>query len=88
MIAPSPDWFVGIRDVNLYPNGEWLDEITVDLRLYDSDTDLGQTFTAANQDGGDRNIQLVTTQANETDFNNGVHRTSGAFVGQMILKRQ
>jgi len=88
MIAPSPDWFVGIRDVNLYPNGEWLDEVTVDLRLYDSDTDEGQTFTAANQEGGDRNIHLVTTQANETDFNNGVHRTSGAFVGQMILKRQ
>lgn len=88
MIAPSPDWFVGIRDLNLYPNGKWLDEVTVNLRLYDADTDLGQTFTAADQAGGDRNIHLVTTQANETDFKDGVHRNGGAVVGQMILKRQ
>ena len=88
MIAPSPDWFVGVRDVNLYPNGEWVDRLEFDLRLYDSGTDLAERFTASNNDGGDRIITLVSTDAIDTDFANGVHRRSGAFVGRIIIERQ
>lgn len=89
MIAPSPDWFVGIRDVNLFQNGEWVERMEFNLALYDADSDLGQTFAAANQEGGNRNIHLVTTTASETDFENGVHRNNDQlFVGKMILVRQ
>lgn len=88
MLAPSPDWFVGIRDLNLYPNGKWLDRIEVDLRLYDAGTEGGERFSQNNSAAGDRIIKLTTTDASDTDFENGVHRTSGKFVGKMILVRQ
>ena len=28
MIAPSPDWFVGVRDLNLFENGDWTNSLT------------------------------------------------------------
>ena len=31
MIAPSPDWFVGVHDLGLIESGDWVDEMTVDL---------------------------------------------------------
>ena len=36
MIAPSPDWFVGVADLPLLQNGQWLDSVTVDLRGWDA----------------------------------------------------
>ncbi len=50
MIAPSPDWFVGIHDLNLMRSGMWVEELMVDLLPYDSGTDSGLTFTSADQD--------------------------------------
>lgn len=87
MIAPSPDWFVGIRDVNLYVDSEWVDTLTFDLRLYDSGTDTGETFSAADADGGTGIISLVSTSENETDLNEGIHRDSGKVVGTFVLTR-
>lgn len=88
MLAPSPDWFVGVRDVNLYQNGEWQDRLVFDLRLYDAGTEVGERFSINNAAGGDRITTLVTTDAADTDFANGVHRTSGDVVGQIIIERQ
>lgn len=48
MIAPSPDWFVGVHDLALFDNGNWLTEIVVPLWPYDAGTDSGATFTSAN----------------------------------------
>lgn len=48
MIAPSPDWFIAIHDVNLYEGGKWSKELTVPVGSYDSGTDSGTTFTSAN----------------------------------------
>ena len=48
MLAPSPDWFVGVSGMNLFEFGNWLDERTVDLYVHDAGTDSGETFTAAN----------------------------------------
>ena len=31
MIAPSPDWFVGVHGLSLIENGEWVAEKTVTL---------------------------------------------------------
>jgi len=48
MIAPSPDWFVGISAVNLYENGLFINEINVEAGTYDAGTDSGENFTSAN----------------------------------------
>jgi hypothetical protein len=44
MIAPSPDWFVGVSDVLLFENGRWADEKAIELLPYDAGTDSGVTF--------------------------------------------
>ncbi|MEX0290724.1 MAG: spondin domain-containing protein [Flavobacteriaceae bacterium] len=50
MIAPSPDWFVAVENVNLLDNGVFVDNLTVDATSYDSGTDSGTTFDSANAD--------------------------------------
>jgi Spondin_N len=46
MIAPSPDWFVGVSGLPLRREGAWRDEIVVDLLPWDAGTDIGRTFTS------------------------------------------
>ena len=53
MIAPSPDWFVGVHDLNLCESGTWR-EIDVPLQPYDSGTDSGPNYTSANDDTSPR----------------------------------
>ncbi len=48
MIAPSPDWFVGVHDLALYNGGQWTDTLVVELFAYDSGTDDGVTYTSPN----------------------------------------
>ena len=48
MIAPSPDWFVGVDSLPLMENGHWVDRV-VSLRAWDSGTDSGANFTSGNQ---------------------------------------
>ncbi len=50
MIAPSPDWFVGVGSLNLLENGLWVDDLTVDLLAWDSGTDSGTTYLSPNAD--------------------------------------
>jgi hypothetical protein len=47
MIAPSPDWFVGVHDLALLDEaGDWRDEIVVTLYPYDAGTDDGVNYTS------------------------------------------
>jgi len=87
MIAPSPDWFVGIRDIDLYEGGEWAERLEFDLPLYDSGTDTGAQFGSANSDGGSGMIELLTSQPEDTDISAGIHRNSGDHVGRFIIQR-
>ena len=49
MIAPSPDWFVGVSGLELKDGGGiWQNEIIVDLFAYDAGTDGGTNFLSAN----------------------------------------
>lgn len=48
MIAPSPDWFVGISGVNLLENDQWVTSKEVAAGSYDAGTDSGSTFASAN----------------------------------------
>lgn len=47
MVAPSPDWFVGISRLNMRrKNGRWVKSRSGNLRVYDSGTDSGTTLFA------------------------------------------
>ena len=48
MIAPSPDWYVGVVNINLFENGEFTNEKIVDGLIYDAGTDSGTSFTSNN----------------------------------------
>jgi hypothetical protein len=50
MIAPSPDWFIGVNSVDLIEQGKWRERVEVDLFAYDAGTDSGATFDAADSD--------------------------------------
>lgn len=49
MVAPSPDWFVGVHDLNLFVDGDWISELSVPLYAYDAGTDSGASFTSPNR---------------------------------------
>jgi hypothetical protein len=51
MIAPSPDWIVGINSVSLLDSeGNWIEEIVIDLYPYDAGTDSGLDYSSPNMD--------------------------------------
>ncbi len=50
MLAPSPDWFVGVGNFDLFRYGRWRDGVTVTLFTYDAGTDSGSSYTSANLD--------------------------------------
>ncbi|NQU39469.1 MAG: hypothetical protein HQ523_05915 [Lentisphaerae bacterium] len=47
MIAPSPDWFVGVAGLNLMEDGDWVESLVVTLDGYDAGTDSGASHNAA-----------------------------------------
>ena len=50
MIAPSPDWFVGVSGLPLFQDGRWVDQRRIDLIPWDAGTDSGITFTSPDRD--------------------------------------
>jgi hypothetical protein len=50
MIAPSPDWFVGVDSLSLRQGGRWIENLTIELQVFDAGTDSGATYTASNAD--------------------------------------
>jgi hypothetical protein len=50
MVAPSPDWFIGLNSLDFAPDGEWVERITVDLYAWDAGTDSGTNFGSPNED--------------------------------------
>ena len=49
MIAPSPDWFVGVFGLSLLDaEGSWVEALTVDLHPYDAGTEDGEEFSFDN----------------------------------------
>jgi len=49
MVAPSPDWFVGVSSVRLADGKNWVASRVIELYPYDAGTDSGTTFEAPNQ---------------------------------------
>ncbi len=48
MVAPSPDWFVGVTGLSLRENGQWLGQVEVELDAYDAGTEDGEGFSLSN----------------------------------------
>lgn len=69
MIAPSPDWFIGVHDLDLRQGGVWRDNYSVDLFPYDAGTDDGTDFNSPNNN---TNPQDPIQQINKTPFANNV----------------
>lgn len=62
MLAPSPDWFTGAADVPLRVDDRWIDEIEFAIWAWDSGTDDGDTYDAANADTQPReSVRLLAT---------------------------
>ncbi len=47
MIAPSPDWFVGVDSLSLIENGQWVSNKVVTLYGNDAGTDSGASYASA-----------------------------------------
>jgi hypothetical protein len=61
MIAPSPDWFVGVHGVDLQTSTGWVDSLTVQAFAYDSGTDNGLGFNSPNSNTSPADpISLIT----------------------------
>ena len=61
MIAPSPDWFVGVDSLSLMDNGVWVDKV-VTLYAWDAGTDSGTNFTSGNQNTNPQEPIFLITQ--------------------------
>ncbi|MDA8016759.1 MAG: spondin domain-containing protein [Thermoanaerobaculia bacterium] len=49
MVAPSPDWFVGVQGLDLRAPSGWLEEKVVTLYAWDAGTDSGASYRAPDQ---------------------------------------
>jgi hypothetical protein len=48
MVAPTPDWFIGVSGLALRDESGWIADITVDLIPYDAGTEDGDAFSLNN----------------------------------------
>jgi len=68
MLAPSPDWFVGLNGLDLLLHGRWRDNMLIELQTHDAGTDGGPTFTSSNDDTNPADpITLIVTSPLATD---------------------
>jgi len=84
MLAPSPDWFVGVNSVSmLNVDDEFVQSLSVELKLYDSGTDSGFQFESANQETQPASpIDLLTSDSMDSDFIAGE-----PIVGRLFFER-
>ena len=78
MVAPSPDWFLGVRDLNLCDTttGKWRDQEVRDLFPYDAGTDSGLNFESSDKvTNPPDNIHRITND------------TEGSLKGDKPIKR-
>lgn len=79
MIAPSPDWFVGVNGLDLCGISGWKSPVTVDAFVYDAGTDSGTDFHSAD---AVENPQLPIAQITGPPFRDmpdGTPRRVGTF---------
>ena len=90
MVAPSPDWFVGISGFSLLDDeGNWKIHEELTLSIYDAGTDLGLQPTSPDQDSNADSlpITLLSSDRSNTDFRLGVHFQTLNVVGTFIIDK-
>lgn len=70
MIAPSPDWFVGVDSTELCGNdGKWKESVpAMLLPAWDAGTDSGTTFTAENVETIPKDVIKQITKDSDTEL--------------------
>lgn len=63
MLAPSPDWFVGVHSLDLRQGAGWTDRLVVPLHVYDAGTDSGVAYGSADADTQPREPIALLTNA-------------------------
>jgi|GEM_PF-2742634 len=81
MLGPSPDWFVGVQDLLLRPNGEWASSIVVPLALYDAGTEAG-TLPVLDNVPTDEPIGYLRFDPNTREY---IPTDTPYFVGQVSI---
>jgi len=71
MIAPSPDWFVGLRDFKLYDAGVWVSDTTFNLGMYDAGTEDGDQLSLDNPATDPRGTISSLTEMNASVLSDG-----------------
>ncbi len=83
MVAPSPDWFIGVHGLSLFDGTNFVDSITRNLSVYDSGTDSGVSFLSANlATQPPMPISLLNSAPTDTDFQNGLPA-----IGQFVIQK-
>ena len=77
MVAPSPDWFVGVDSLNLLQGGQWVTNLVVPLYAIDAGTDSGVTYESPDQPSVPRGV--LTQHAGFPALQNGVIVPFGSF---------
>ena len=71
MIAPSPDWFIGVHDLNLYNNKVWQTDTLINLYVYDAGTKEGDAFSMTGAATIPQQTIILQTPAKATVLANG-----------------
>ena len=65
MIAPSPDWFVGVDSYDLCGMNGWIEKVTMDLLPWDAGTEDGLTYKLDNTETNPVDVIMrITTDSN------------------------
>ncbi len=49
MVAPSPDWYIGVQNISLIRNGEYITDTIISMESFDAGTDSGTDFKSENK---------------------------------------
>jgi Spondin_N len=71
MIAPSPDWFIGLSGIDLNPNNQWIADTTIQLYVYDAGTEDGDIFGYNNPETAPQQPIKLLEAAKATVLANG-----------------
>lgn len=86
MIAPSPDWFVGMDSYNLIQKNAWVKEVTITAAGYDAGTEDGDVFGYNNPETTPQQKVSYLTPANASVIANS-NAVIAPFVTVRLIKQ-
>ncbi len=82
MLAPSPDWFIGVSGLNLLDeNGKWHSKMEVELFAYDAGSEDGDNYSLNNPDTQPK--EKIRRIEKAPFVVNGMTRSVGTFVFEL-----